>query len=78
MWQQYERLGKGEAEIVRLTGIYHNLIRHWADTAERWATRNRRITALTALVLELTTRSEGYPPGDATLKALLKALRDAA
>jgi PKHD-type hydroxylase len=25
------RLGKGEPEIVRLTGIYHNLIRHWAE-----------------------------------------------
>ena len=25
------RLGKGEAEIVKLTGIYHNLIRHWAE-----------------------------------------------
>ncbi|WP_296713094.1 Fe2+-dependent dioxygenase [Rhodoblastus sp.] len=24
-------LGKGDAEIVRLTGIYHNLIRHWAE-----------------------------------------------
>jgi PKHD-type hydroxylase len=25
------RLGKGEAEVVKLTGIYHNLIRHWAE-----------------------------------------------
>ena len=26
-----ERLGKGEPEIVKLTGIYHNLIRQWAE-----------------------------------------------
>jgi predicted 2-oxoglutarate/Fe(II)-dependent dioxygenase YbiX len=26
-----ERLGNGEPEIVRLTGVYHNLIRYWAE-----------------------------------------------
>jgi PKHD-type hydroxylase len=26
-----KRLGNGDAEVVRLTGIYHNLIRYWAD-----------------------------------------------
>lgn len=26
-----ERLGRDDAETVRLTGIYHNLIRHWAE-----------------------------------------------
>jgi PKHD-type hydroxylase len=25
------RLGNGDADVVRLTGIYHNLIRHWAQ-----------------------------------------------
>jgi predicted 2-oxoglutarate/Fe(II)-dependent dioxygenase YbiX len=25
------RLGQDDAEVVRLTGIYHNLIRHWAE-----------------------------------------------
>ncbi len=25
-----DRLGLGDPEVVRLTGIYHNLIRHWA------------------------------------------------
>ena len=25
------RLGQGDAEIVRLTGVYHNLLRRWAD-----------------------------------------------
>ncbi len=25
------RLGPGDAEVVRLTGVYHNLIRHWAE-----------------------------------------------
>jgi PKHD-type hydroxylase len=26
-----ERLGRDDDEVVKLTGIYHNLIRHWAD-----------------------------------------------
>ena len=26
-----ERIGYGEPEIVKLTGVYHNLIRHWAE-----------------------------------------------
>jgi PKHD-type hydroxylase len=26
-----ERLGRNDAEVVRLTGIYHNLIRYWAE-----------------------------------------------
>ncbi|MCA1452475.1 hypothetical protein I6F35_04475 [Bradyrhizobium sp. BRP22] len=26
-----ERLGRDNTETVRLTGIYHNLIRHWAE-----------------------------------------------
>jgi PKHD-type hydroxylase len=26
-----ERLGRDDAETVRLSGIYHNLIRHWAE-----------------------------------------------
>lgn len=34
----------------------------------------RRIDALTALVLELVTRSQGYPPGDATLQRLIAEL----
>ena len=25
------RLGRDDAEVVKLTGIYHNLIRYWAD-----------------------------------------------
>jgi PKHD-type hydroxylase len=25
------RLGAGEPEVVRLTGVYHNLIRYWAE-----------------------------------------------
>jgi len=25
-------LGHGNAEIIRLTGIYHNLLRRWANT----------------------------------------------
>jgi PKHD-type hydroxylase len=25
------RLGQGDAEIVRLTGVYHNLLRRWAE-----------------------------------------------
>ncbi|RZM08218.1 MAG: PKHD-type hydroxylase, partial [Sphingomonas sp.] len=27
-----EELGRDHAEVVRLTGIYHNLIRTWAET----------------------------------------------
>lgn len=27
-----ERLGRDDAEAVKLTGIYHNLIRYWAET----------------------------------------------
>jgi PKHD-type hydroxylase len=27
-----ERLGRDDPETVKLTGIYHNLIRHWAET----------------------------------------------
>ncbi len=26
-----ERLGRNDAEVVKLTGIYHNLIRYWAE-----------------------------------------------
>ncbi len=26
-----KRLGNGDAEVVKLTGIYHNLIRYWAE-----------------------------------------------
>ena len=26
-----ERLGRDDEEVVKLTGLYHNLIRHWAD-----------------------------------------------
>jgi PKHD-type hydroxylase len=26
-----ERLGRDDSEAVKLTGIYHNLIRQWAD-----------------------------------------------
>ena len=26
-----ERLGRNDQEVVKLTGIYHNLIRHWAE-----------------------------------------------
>jgi PKHD-type hydroxylase len=26
-----ERLGRDDREAVRLTGIYHNLIRYWAE-----------------------------------------------
>ena len=26
-----ERLGRDDPETVKLTGIYHNLIRHWAE-----------------------------------------------
>jgi PKHD-type hydroxylase len=26
-----ERLGRDDLETVRLTGIYHNLIRYWAE-----------------------------------------------
>lgn len=26
-----ERLGRDDDEVVKLTGVYHNLIRHWAD-----------------------------------------------
>jgi len=26
-----ERLGLDDPETVKLTGIYHNLIRHWAE-----------------------------------------------
>jgi PKHD-type hydroxylase len=26
-----ERLGRNDAEVVKLTGLYHNLIRYWAD-----------------------------------------------
>jgi len=24
-------LGQGDATVVRLTGVYHNLLRRWAD-----------------------------------------------
>ena len=27
-----ERLGRDDPEAVRLTGVYHNLIRYWAET----------------------------------------------
>ena len=27
-----EEKGQGDPNVVRLTGIYHNLLRHWADT----------------------------------------------
>jgi PKHD-type hydroxylase len=26
-----ERLGRDDAEVVKLTGLYHNLIRYWAE-----------------------------------------------
>jgi len=26
-----DRLGRDDPETVKLTGIYHNLIRHWAE-----------------------------------------------
>ena len=26
-----ERLGRNDAEVVKLSGLYHNLIRHWAE-----------------------------------------------
>jgi PKHD-type hydroxylase len=26
-----ERLGRNDPEVVKLTGLYHNLIRHWAE-----------------------------------------------
>ena len=26
-----ERLGRDDPETVKLTGIYHNLIRHWTE-----------------------------------------------
>ena len=26
-----ERLGRNDAEVVKLTGLYHNLIRYWAE-----------------------------------------------
>jgi PKHD-type hydroxylase len=26
-----ERLGRNDTEVVKLTGLYHNLIRYWAD-----------------------------------------------
>jgi PKHD-type hydroxylase len=26
-----QRLGRDDPETVKLTGIYHNLIRHWAE-----------------------------------------------
>lgn len=35
---------------------------------------SERLTALTALVLELARRSEGYPAGDETLKRLIANL----
>lgn len=38
------------------------------------AEMDRRIDALTALVLELARRSPGYPPGDATLQRLIAEL----
>jgi PKHD-type hydroxylase len=24
--------GQGDAEVIRLTGVYHNLLRRWADS----------------------------------------------
>ncbi len=30
--QLAQRLGKGDVQVVQLTGIYHNLLRRWADS----------------------------------------------
>lgn len=30
--QLVQRLGNGDAQVVQLTGIYHNLLRRWADS----------------------------------------------
>ena len=26
------QVGQGDPSIMRLTGVYHNLLRHWADS----------------------------------------------